>query len=257
VESGIKYIKKNALAGRKFQSLAELNQFLQNWERTVADVRIHGTTKRQVIELFGVEKPLLVPLPASLFPFFREAPRTVHRDGHVEVDKSFYHVPPEYIRHDVWARFDSREVRIFIQDKDGSLKQIQVHRRIEPGKFTNARGIGGGQGSLNSNMKYWLDRACSLGTSCEPWARAVAQNRGIDGMRSLMGLVALIDRHSFPEVNRACERAYAKGNWSLRGVKALLQTKETQTQITFEEHHPLIRNLSEYGVFIQTKTQNT
>ena len=147
-------------------------------------------------------------------------------------------------------------MRIFIPDKVGALKQIQVHRRLQPGQFTNARGIGGGQGSLQANMDYWLKRACNLGTSCEQWASAVAANRGIGGLRTLMGLVGLIDRHSFPEVNRACERALAKGTWRLRDVKALLAAKEIQTQITFEAHHPLIRDLSEYGLFIQKQTKH-
>jgi transposase len=256
VENSVAYVKENALAGRKFSSLAELNLALAHWEETVADLRIHGTTKRQVAQLFVVEKPALQPLPASVFACFREGPRTVHRDGHVEVEKAFYHVPPEYLRQDVWVRYDSREVRIFTKNTDGSLKQIQVHRRLEPGKFTNARGIGGGQGSLQANLDYWLKRASQLGPSCEGWARAVAQNRGIGGMRSLMGLVRLVDRHSFPTVNRACGRALAKGTWRLRDVRALIEAKEIQTQITFEEHHPLIRNLSEYGLFIQAQTQN-
>jgi len=257
VESSVKYVKNNAMASRKFAALAEVNQFLLNWEKAVADVRIHGTTKRQVAELFQLEKPLLTPLPASLFPCFQEAPRSVHRDGHVEVAKAYYHVPPEYLRRDVWVRFDSREVRIFIQDKDGALKQIQVHRRLQPGQFTNARGIGGGQGSLQANMDYWLKRACNLGDCCQQWARAVAANRGIGGLRTLMGLVSLTQRHSFPSVNRACERAFARGTWRLRDVKALLATKEIQTQITFEEHHPLVRNLSEYGLFVRKQTQNS
>ncbi len=257
VENSVAYVKENALAGRKFSSLAELNLALAHWEKTVADVRIHGTTKRQVAQLFALEKPSLQPLPNSLFACFREGPRSVHRDGHVEVEKAFYHVPPEYLRQDVWVRFDSREVRIFTKNCDGSLRQIQVHRRLEPGQFTNARGIGGGQGSLQANLNYWLKRASALGPSCERWARAVAQNRSIGGIRTLMGLVSLVDRHSFPAVNRACERALAKGTWRLRDVRALLQAKEIQTQITFEEHHPLIRNLSEYGIFVRNQTQNT
>lgn len=256
VENSVKYVKENGLAGRKFSSLAEVNLALTHWEKTVADVRIHGTTKRQVAQLFAEEKPSLQPLPSSVFACFREGPRTVHRDGHVEVERAFYHVPPEYLRQDVWVRFDRREVRIFTKNTDGSLKQIQVHRRLEPGKFTNARGIGGGQGSLQANLDYWLKRAIELGPSCEGWARAVARNRGIGGMRTLMGLVSLVQRHSFASVNGACERALAKGTWRLRDVRALLEAREIQSQIPFEEHHPLIRNLSEYGLFIQTQTQN-
>jgi hypothetical protein len=50
----------NALTGRKFASLAEQNLFLSDWERTVADTRIHGTTRQQVIKVFNeVERPTL------------------------------------------------------------------------------------------------------------------------------------------------------------------------------------------------------
>jgi transposase len=48
VESSVKYIKNNALKGRTFTSLGEQNAFLEDWERSVADTRIHGTTKQQV-----------------------------------------------------------------------------------------------------------------------------------------------------------------------------------------------------------------
>ena len=71
-----------------------------------------------------------------------------------------------------------------------------------------------------------------------------------------MGLVHLTDRHSFGTVNQACAKASAKGTWRLRDVKALLESRETQSQLNFEDHHPLIRNLSEYGVFIRQQTQN-
>ncbi|MHC4229797.1 MAG: IS21 family transposase [Planctomycetota bacterium] len=256
VENSVKYVKTNALAGRKFESLAALNQFLARWEKTVADLRIHGTTKCQVAERFAFEKNHLQPLPASLFPFFHEGPRTVHRDGYVEVEKAYYHVPPEYLGYQVWIRYNGREVRIFLQDQQGLLKQIQLHRRLEPGQFTKVRGIGGGQGTLQANLRYWVDRASNLGSSCSLWVQTVAQNRGIEAIRTLMGLVRLVDRYSFAAVNRACERAHARGTWRLRDVRLLLEAKEIQTELSFVEQHPLIRNLSEYQQFIETKTQN-
>jgi len=85
VENSVAYVKENALAGRKFCSLAEVNLTLAHWEKTIADLRIHGTTKRQVAQLFALEKPTLQPLPALVFACFQEGPRTFHRDGHVEV----------------------------------------------------------------------------------------------------------------------------------------------------------------------------
>ena len=255
VESNIRYIRENALAGRVFTSLAGLNQHLFQWERSVADVRIHGTTKRQVAERFKAEQPFLKALPASLFACFEEGRRTVHRDGHIEVGKAYYDVPPEYLRRDVWVRYDSRQVHIFAEQKDSSLKLIRTHRRLEPGQFSNARGLGGGYGPVQGHLQYWLKRAQSMGSSCAQWAQELAHQRGIGAIRSLMGLVGLVERHSFAAVNRACARACAKGTWRLRDVTALLQSTETQTQLAFEEHHPLIRDLSEYGLFIRKQTQ--
>ncbi len=61
----------------------------------------------------AVERPQLLPLPESLFPAFEEAPRTVHRDGYIELQRSYYSVPPEYVGRQVWARWESRLVRVF------------------------------------------------------------------------------------------------------------------------------------------------
>jgi len=125
----------------------------------VADVRIHGTTRKQVAALFTEEQKSLSPLPPDLFPCFQEGQRTVHRDSYVEVDKAYYSVPPEYIGQEVWVRWDSREVRIFNQH----WEQIKLHAHLKPGQFDKVLGIGGGHGPLERQLDYWLERAQQLG----------------------------------------------------------------------------------------------
>ena len=250
VENSVAYVKGNALAGRTFDCLAAQNQWLIKWESTVADLRIHGTTKHQVAQLFEQEKKHLLPLPPSLFPVFREAPRQVHRDSYVEVAKSYYAVPPEYIGQQVWARWDQREVRLFNQ----RWEQIQIHRRLEPGQFSKVLGIGGGQGTLKANLDYWQQRASAMGSDCQQWAQELVQQRSIQALRSLMGLVSLTERHSFRAINQACAQATAKAACRLRDIRALLDSCEAQTQLVFAHHHPLIRPLSEYGVFIKNQS---
>jgi hypothetical protein len=135
IEAGIKYVQSNALQGRVFDSLAAQNAHLAQWEARVADLRIHGTTKQQVRQVFEtMERPALLPLPAERFPFFHEAQRVVHRDGHVEVDKAYYSVPPEYLGRTVWVRWDSRVVRIF----NAHFVEIALHARQEFGRFRTA-----------------------------------------------------------------------------------------------------------------------
>ena len=99
IERGVGYAQSNALKGRTFTSLSEQNRFLAEWESTVADTRIHGTTRKQVGKVFAeLEKPALLPLPPGRFPCFQEAQRIVNRDGHVEVAKAYYSAPPEFCR---------------------------------------------------------------------------------------------------------------------------------------------------------------
>jgi transposase len=248
VERGVGYVKSNALAGRCFDSIAAQNQFLREWEATVADLRIHGTTKRQVAQLFAEEQPHLQALPASLFPCFSEAKRRVHRDSFVEVAKAYYDVPPEYIGCDVWVRWDSRELRVFNQ----RLEQVAFHSRIQPGRFTKSLGLGGGASRVQATLDYWGGRAAELGPSCQLWAKGLIQHRQHEGIRSLMGLVQLLDKHSPRAINAACARACACELWRLRDVRTLLTSTQTpvQPQLPFNDAHPVLRDLTEYADFI-------
>ena len=252
-EAGIKYVKSNGLRGRTFASLAAHNEYLRHWEKTVADVRIHGTTRQQVGAHFVEEQKSLRPLPPDLFPCFEEGQRTVHRDSYVEVEKAFYTVPPEYIGHQVWVRWDSREVRIF----NPRWEQIKLHGRLQPGQFDKVLGLGGGDGPLERQLDFWLKRARELGEPCGAWAHQVVQQKGPLGLRSVRALLDLSQRHSFKTINEACASALSRGAWRLRDIKALLEQhqREVQMHLGFAQQHPLIRNLAEYGVFIQTKLQ--
>ena len=146
VERGVAYLRSNALKGRRFRSIAEENLFLQYWESSVADKRIHGTTRKQVAASFAEERPHLQPLPVSLFPCFQEARRSVHRDSYVEVEKAFYEAPPELIGREIWVRWDSRCVRIFNE----RMEQVGMHTRLEAGKFSR------------SSRSGWLQRSGSF-----------------------------------------------------------------------------------------------
>src|SRR5262249_9689608 len=159
-----------------------------DWERTVADTRIHGTTRRQVgTHFLTIERPALQRLPLERFPCFQEARRVVHRDGHVEVERAYYSVPPEYLARPVWARWDGRLVRIF-NDK---LEQIAVHVRHEPGRFsTQSQHISGPKISGVERGAAWLlGQVRRLGPCSLRWAEAMLLTRGVEGVRVLQGLL--------------------------------------------------------------------
>jgi transposase len=247
VESGVAYVKKNALAGHTFASLEEENRHLLDWETTVADRRIHGTIRQQVAKVFHeVERAALRPLPLERFPFFHEGQRIVSRDGHIEVDHAYYSVPPEYLGHRVWARWDGRLVRIFNE----RLEAIGLHVRQEPGRFsTQSAHIASEKISdVERGAAWMLNKAKRIGRRAAEWGEAVIRARGIEGMRVLQGLLSLTKQHSCESINRACEIALSYGCYRLRTLRTLLKRHVVQ-QPSFEfiDNHPLIRSLADYA----------
>jgi transposase len=64
VESGVGYVKKNFLHGLELPpGLDALNTAARQWVNTIANIRTHGETHKQPVELFVVEKQQLKPLP--------------------------------------------------------------------------------------------------------------------------------------------------------------------------------------------------
>jgi transposase len=250
IERGVGYVQDNALKGRTFGSLTEQNEYLWDWEKRIADTRIHGTTRQQVQVLFQEEKPHLLPLPAGRFPSFEEGRRSVHRDGHIEVAKAYYSVPPEYTGRQVWVRWDGHLVRIF----NSKMEVLVVHPQAEPGTFQtkeehlHAKKIS----QVEQGTVSLLRRAALLGPHVEQWARQMLEVRGIPGVRVLVGLLSLTHQHSRDKMDRACEIALTYGAVRLKTIRQLLQRDgPPQEPLAFLEEHPIIRPLSDYQALVQ------
>lgn len=260
IESGVKYVKNNSLKGKVFASLAEQNQHLLEWETKVADLRIHGTTRKQVIKVFTeIEQPRLLALPPSRFELFQEALRRVHRDGHVQVAQAYYSVPPEYLGQEIWARWDGRIVRLF----DSKMKPIALHSQKPAGKFStldahlHPHKISG----IEKGADWMLGQIDRIGPHAKTWAEAMLASRGIEGVRVLMGLISLGHQQPRVDIERACEVAHSHGAYHLKSLRQLIKQtsakssdsqSSTGVQQTFEfaSEHPIIRPVADYGQWI-------
>ncbi len=128
-ESGVKYVKRNAIAGRAFGSFAEFEGHLDGWMRE-ADERVHGTTHERPIDRFlREEMAALRPLPANPLPLReRRLRRKVANDALVDVDTVRYSVPHRLVRTDVQVLVGESEVRIY-----SGAELVATHARtIEP-----------------------------------------------------------------------------------------------------------------------------
>ena len=251
VERGVDYVQENALRGRTFKSLNEQNDFLLHWETNIADKRIHGTTRKQVIKLFqDNERPALGALPLERFPCFSEGQRKVSRDGHISVDRSFYSVPPEYLGRILWVRWDSHLVRIF----DGQMNAICTHATQPTGKFSTKQEHLASEkiSPVERGTDWLLQKVGHIGPKTRAWSHGLVAARGIEAVRVLHGLLNMIDKHPSDKIEQACDIAHANQSYRLKTLKQLIKhSGAKQQEFDFLAEHPIIRNLSEYGDLIR------
>jgi len=249
VERNIKSLKRD-LRGRSFKSLADLNEHLRAWEAKVSDLRIHGTTRRQVQEHFlSEEKPALRALPAGLFPCYREGRRKVGRDCYVTVEGAYYDVPEQYMGRHVWARWDSRMVRIL----DASIEPICSHSRIAAGKFTSTLGADGRRGSFEESVAYWRKRCSRIGPGAGGWADGVIANRDQMAVRIMQGLLSLTGKYSKSQIEKACVKAALHGQYRLSDLRGWISSPQSQESFSFMESHEIIRQPGSYDGHIGTQ----
>mgnify|MGYP001213326224 CR=1 FL=1 len=128
IENGVKFVKRNALAGREFASFAELEAHLSSW-MTRVDGRVHGTTNEVPNERYEHEKLKLRPLPsASIRVRERRLTRRVTNDAFVDVDTVRYSVPHGLVRARVEVDVGEDRVRVF----DGAKLVADHARSREP-----------------------------------------------------------------------------------------------------------------------------
>ncbi|MBB4483580.1 IS21 family transposase [Rhizobium etli] len=93
-ERGVGYVKKNAIAGRRFENWASFEAHLDRWIREIADRREHGTTGEAPIERFAAEAEALRPLSGRVpFGQLRDLVRKVQADCAIDLDTNSYSVP--------------------------------------------------------------------------------------------------------------------------------------------------------------------
>jgi hypothetical protein len=123
-ERGVGYVKRNAIAGHRFDSWAHLEAHLVWWMREVADVREHGTTgETPRLRFERDEAAALKPLDGRTpFRQLRDLVRKVQADCTVEVDTNSDSVPWRFIGESVQVAVDDGRIRI---SHDGQA--IAVH----------------------------------------------------------------------------------------------------------------------------------
>jgi transposase len=144
-ESGVKYVKRNALAGRRFASFVELEAHLEAWTREIADEREHGTTGESPRLRFERDEAAALR-PCNGRPPFeqtRELVRQVSNDCSVEVDTNAYSVPWRLLGERVRVVVAGGILRVAHGEREVAVHAVRHGRReraTDPAHFTGITG---------------------------------------------------------------------------------------------------------------------
>jgi transposase len=222
VERGIQYVQGNFWAGESFMDLTDAQTRAVVWCTSTAGLRVHGTTQARPAEVFAAEEqPVLLAVPEPYdVPVFRSC--KVHRDYHIEVCRSLYSVPGEYIGQYVDVRADAKLVKVSFRGK-----VIKLHPRMPAGRAsTDAADM---PEHKTAYAMRDLDRLVAdarrhgehvgayaqrvLDESPLPWTR----------MRAVYRLLGLARRYGGDAVDTACARALELDVVNVTKIESMLK----------------------------------
>lgn len=114
-ERDIGYAKSNFFRARRFGSFEEAQQALRSWRDEIANLRVHGTTRRRPVDLFAEEKAELLALPEEAFEVARWGAYLARKDCHVQVEGNYYSVPFRLVGSKVFVRLSDDTVTVFAE----------------------------------------------------------------------------------------------------------------------------------------------
>lgn len=243
VESGIKYLQNNFIAGRKFQDDADLKRQLKEWMVTYANQRVHGTTRRVPKEMFLAEEMgKLQELPEEEFAFFNRSLRTVSTNCHIHFDNNYYSVPAHFIGKEVMIRFNSHLIRIIYQGEQVALH----HKASGQGSYVTIRHHLPDYKvySQTEYQKRLEDKMADIGDSAHEYFRLLLNTRESYWSRTIRGILGLCETYGLEAVNLTLKRALYYKATDLTTIKNILDRK----LYLLEEEPRLLEKIS--------KTQN-
>jgi len=215
-------VKKNFLAGRELTSLDALNADVRQWLDTVANVRVHGTTHRQPVELFTAEKAALRPLPILPYDVAAIRPARANSQFRVIVEANRYSVPAEHAGAPVTLKLYPGHVCIYRQEKliARHVRSYDRHQDIENPDHPRALL----QQRRKAADQKLLQRLLALTPRAERFYQGLAERR-LNAAHHVRKIVALSEIYGAEPAARAIDDALEFEAFSCEYIANILEQR--------------------------------
>jgi transposase len=222
-ENAVGYVKKNFLSGGELTDFCLVNPAARPWLDTVANVRIHGTTKRKPLEMFQAERPALIPLPPR--PYDVAVCRLVRANSQfrVTLDTNTYSVPAEYAGASLTLKLYPDHLCLYHQDKliARHVRCYDRHQDFEDPDHPRALL----QQRRRARDQKLLLRLLSLTPKAEAFYQGLAQRR-LNVLHHVRKIVALSEIYGPEQTARAIEDALEFQAFRCEYIANLLEQRQ-------------------------------
>ena len=223
VENAVGYIKKNFLAGLELSDFALINPAVRQWLCDVANVRLHGSTKRPPAELFQAEKPTLRPLPIRPYDGGLLRPVRANRQFRVTVDTNTYSVPAEYAGAALTLKLYPDHLCLYHQEKLIARHVRCYDRQRDFEHPDHPRALL--QQRRQARDQKLLQRLLSLTPRAEAFYQGLAERR-LNVLHHVRQIVALAEIYGAEKTARAIEDALEFQAFSGEYIANLLEQRQ-------------------------------
>lgn len=139
VESAIKYVRSSFLAGRPLVNVSQLNLEAKIWLETLANTRLHSSTRQRPIDRFNAEKTQLQNLPPKDYDCSILASVSVDKQAFIHFQANRYSVPASYVQKNLTLKATGQTVSLYDGPKLAAThpRCYEKHQVIEnPDHFT-------------------------------------------------------------------------------------------------------------------------
>ncbi|MDO9067554.1 MAG: IS21 family transposase [Deltaproteobacteria bacterium] len=222
VENAVGYVKKNFLAGLDIPDFAAIAPAARNWLETVANVRIHGETRKKPVELFEAERPCLLPLPINDFDIATVCPQRASSQFRITLDTNRYSVPAEYAGRALTVKTDPERICVYAGD-DLIARHIRSYERYQDFEDPDHPKALLSQRKKARDQKIFM-RFISLSPKADLYYRKLHERR-LNPQEHVRKIVALSEIYSHEPVARAIEDAFVFEAFSCEYIANLLQQR--------------------------------
>jgi len=223
VESNVKYVKRNFIAGEDLANLdlARLNDKGRKWVIEVAGIRDHGTIHEKPLARYNkLERAALQPLPTQPFEQINAYRAKLHHDCHVVVDGRYYSAPYTLIGKSLDVYVGPRVVEIYHE-----TELITTHLVVEKrgGRATRLSHYPEHKGErMEKTPEICYGLALRVGPWCGKAVSELLADRVQDRLPSVHSLLRLKENVGNKRLEAACKRALHYGDPRYIRVKTIL-----------------------------------